>query len=455
MVAIDASIYNALGGQRKSAMDYADEYARRDIERQAGRQQVELGALALRGKQAEFAAAERTRGEQEGVRNALAGLAPDAGMDQRLGALRSLGTQTALQTADALEKGQIERARTEADIGAKRVGTEAAQYDLQRRKLAHGIESLTGAASPDAARQSIISGMQSGILDQQSAQRALQEIPDDPQQYQQWRMGKLQGLLSAKDQFDLQRRSQEADLRGESIDMQRQRLEMDRMYRGRQIEQQDRNLAMQEQRLQQQARTGAKLSPTAEKELFEAEDMAQSSRSATEQLRQALGLNNRMYSGVEAVRRAKIRSNLPGTDPAADATIAYDNIIGAQALASLKATFGGAPTEGERKILVDLQASADKTPAQREEILRRAIAAAESRAKLNAEKADALRAGTYTAPGFRAGAAQQQPQQQPQRQAPQAGGDVLQRARDAIARGAPRDAVIQRLRENGIDPKGL
>lgn len=31
----------------------------------------------------------------------------------------------------------------------------------------------------------------------------------------------------------------------------------------------------------------------------------------------------------------------------------------------------------------------------------------------------------------------------------------LQSARDAIARGAPREAVIQRLRENGIDPSGL
>jgi hypothetical protein len=28
-------------------------------------------------------------------------------------------------------------------------------------------------------------------------------------------------------------------------------------------------------------------------------------------------------------------------------------------------------------------------------------------------------------------------------------------ARDAIARGAPRDAVIKRLREHGIDPSGL
>jgi hypothetical protein len=33
--------------------------------------------------------------------------------------------------------------------------------------------------------------------------------------------------------------------------------------------------------------------------------------------------------------------------------------------------------------------------------------------------------------------------------------DVLAQARDAIARGAPRDVVIKRLRDNGIDPSGL
>jgi len=35
------------------------------------------------------------------------------------------------------------------------------------------------------------------------------------------------------------------------------------------------------------------------------------------------------------------------------------------------------------------------------------------------------------------------------------GGSVLDRARAAIAAGAPRDAVVKRLRDNGIDPKGL
>jgi hypothetical protein len=33
--------------------------------------------------------------------------------------------------------------------------------------------------------------------------------------------------------------------------------------------------------------------------------------------------------------------------------------------------------------------------------------------------------------------------------------DLLAQARDAITRGAPRDAVINRLRDNGIDPSGL
>jgi hypothetical protein len=41
----------------------------------------------------------------------------------------------------------------------------------------------------------------------------------------------------------------------------------------------------------------------------------------------------------------------------------------------------------------------------------------------------------------------------PQTAAPPA--DPLAQARDAVARGAPRDAVIERLRVNGIDPAGL
>ena len=33
--------------------------------------------------------------------------------------------------------------------------------------------------------------------------------------------------------------------------------------------------------------------------------------------------------------------------------------------------------------------------------------------------------------------------------------DILKQARDAIAKGAPREKVIERMRQNGIDPGGL
>ena len=89
------------------------------------------------------------------------------------------------------------------------------------------------------------------------------------------------------------------------------------------------------------------------------------------------------------------RSNLPGESEQANATINLDNIMTTQALESLKSTFGAAPTEGERKILLDIQASADKTPKQRKEIIERAMKAAENRLIFNTNKAKALRNGTH------------------------------------------------------------
>jgi hypothetical protein len=137
------------------------------------------------------------------------------------------------------------------------------------------------------------------------------------------------------------------------------------------------------------------LSATAQKELFEAEDIAQASNNATGMLKEALTLNNKAYSGIGAKPRAIIASNLGMGKGGADDTINLDNLMTGQALESLKATFGGMPTEGERKILLDMQASADKTPTQRKAILDRAIIAADKRAKFNQTKAKSLRSGDY------------------------------------------------------------
>jgi hypothetical protein len=138
-----------------------------------------------------------------------------------------------------------------------------------------------------------------------------------------------------------------------------------------------------------------KLSSAAEKELFEADDNIKSTNSTIDLLKQAKDYNNKAYSGYFAKSRAVARSNLPGESEQANATIQLDNIMTTQALESLKSTFGAAPTEGERKILLDIQASADKTPKQREDIIDRAIKAAENRMRFNVNKAKSLRSGTY------------------------------------------------------------
>lgn len=154
--------------------------------------------------------------------------------------------------------------------------------------------------------------------------------------------------------------------------------------------------------------TAASMSPTLQKELIETDDTVSASRNVQTALQQALRLNKTAYSGFGADVRAKIRSNLPGESEGANATVEMNNIILGQALESLKATFGGAPTEGERKILIDLQASADKTPAQREALLNRAIQAAQRRENSARAKAEAIRSGRYLTEGVRQPVQQQE-----------------------------------------------
>jgi len=86
-------------------------------------------------------------------------------------------------------------------------------------------------------------------------------------------------------------------------------------------------------------------------------------------------------------------------DRQGQATTELKNIVLGQALSSLKSTFGAAPTEGERKILIDLQASVDKTPKERGAIIKRAIDLAKMRLKFNEERAKGLRGQTYYKPG--------------------------------------------------------
>ena len=147
------------------------------------------------------------------------------------------------------------------------------------------------------------------------------------------------------------------------------------------------------------AQTPPALSPVAQRELLETETAVQGGMSALQSLQEARTLNNSAYEGSLSGARKAVGQLFASDSPEYRATEDLDNIIKTSALQSLKSTFGANPTEGERKILLDLQASSSKTRAVREKILARAAAAVQQRIRSGTSRLDRLKGGYYSTPG--------------------------------------------------------
>lgn len=146
----------------------------------------------------------------------------------------------------------------------------------------------------------------------------------------------------------------------------------------------------------------SKADATTKKEIQEADDFVAQTQSAITSLNQAIELNRQAYAGATAGARAGIVNNTLGAvrpQPGAIATGDLENVVTNQALSSLRATFGGNPTEGERKILMEVAGSINQPAALREKIYARALELAKQRLIFNSEKAKSLRGGTYYQPG--------------------------------------------------------
>lgn len=150
----------------------------------------------------------------------------------------------------------------------------------------------------------------------------------------------------------------------------------------------------------EQPKGSGQMSPTTQKELFETDDAVNSGQAVITGLQDAIGLNDKSYSGLGALGRAQGAGLFSDSEEAKN-TVLIDNIITGNALNALKATFGAAPTEGERKILVELQGSVNLPSDQRKAIWERAQGAAKRRLEYNQQKADALRNGSYTKTSYK------------------------------------------------------
>jgi hypothetical protein len=143
---------------------------------------------------------------------------------------------------------------------------------------------------------------------------------------------------------------------------------------------------------------GMNLTAKEQTELFEAEDIVTGAKSVILNLSKAKEISPKAYEGFGAGARRTIARNIPGVGESEGVTSTTDleSLVNQNSLDQLKAIFGGNPTEGERKILLDIQGSISQSDKERQAIFDRAIKAAARRLKSNEDKMKRIRQGAYS-----------------------------------------------------------
>lgn len=349
----------------------------------ADRQAVEAGGITNALNTAKFGEYQQGLQRSEQLRNMLSS---GAGSDQ-------------LMKGGFLKEG-MDLAKNNADVGNINAEETGRRVESFAKKAAIMRSSIGSVPTPQAAArymQQAFADPDMGPVMKQfgTLEDALSEIPSNPNDFRNWQMQASEGIGKLVDHAEEQRTQAENERNNKA----------QRGIAARNASTAEGQLRVSRERLNfdktkpqaANSRSGP-MSVTLQKELIESDDNVQQSASAIAALKKAKTINDKAYSGYGASGRAKLMSNVYETDEA-NATIELDNLIGQQALSSMKSIFGGNPTEGERAILLDLQASSSKTPAQRTAILDRAIKAAEVRAKFATSKAQSIRNGKYLTEG--------------------------------------------------------
>ena len=455
MAQVDTSIYNALLQRPKSAMEWQNDYAAQDDAAQTR----QVNALALRDTQAKLADAEAARRRNALAISGVQGLGADATPEAIAGVYQRQGL---VDQADKVLKSYTDREKERAAT-LKTSGETVDAALTRYRAMMDRVQSPQEAAQLLTAQYSdpVLGPLM--LKTHGPLEAILPRIPTDPQGFAQYRGAAAQGMAAFQEKVAQKPTAVDLGDRKVMIDtnpnsptymkvVQENRVGMSPSEQSQAVNRElvigpDGQPRVNQPYVDAKARVaqagapitmgapvagidtrtgqpaffqpgnrpgvapqivpdiapapkkGEGISATLQKELVEVDDLAQNSSNVGDALRRALSINDKAYSGYQATARAKVRSNLPGQDASADATIELENLIAGQGLESLRAIFGGNPTEGERKILLDLQASTDKTPAQRKAIIERAIQAADKRQQFAKNRAEAIRSGTYLSQG--------------------------------------------------------
>lgn len=214
-------------------------------------------------------------------------------------------------------------------------------------------------------------------------------------------------------------------------------------------------------------RTDTPISATDKKAIMSAEDDVPRLNATIENVRRAMELNPQVYSGLGASARGWMGAKLPDglvPDVIANpkqgaATAEWDQVMGQEAIKMMSETLKGASTDFEMKKFLGIAADTAQPPPVRQKAMERFTSLANEELALRKRRASELRSGEYFKPGNDGSATK-----------PQSGGPSLDTVKAARAnqqatlaeakalitqRPDKRDAIIQRLKQAGIDPMGL
>lgn len=399
MADVDTSIYRGYLGPIKSAAEFSRDAALADAS--------QLDVLMGRQKLAQV---QRANARQDQLMQLMQGLPAGATDQDRIQALRG---GAFFDEADKLDTSLQTRSKTSADVTKAQAEAKAKEQETAFKALEHRIRGLQQFTDPEGAKEWLTDSVEAGHIPLKDAQLMVSKMPADPAKFAEWKGTTLQSLLDAKEQMAFVKPTAAQQLTADTLRANNDATNKRAAAEGAA----NRAVTIRGQDLRKQASDAAraaaekrgsgpgKMSATLQKELIDSDDVAEQADNAITTLKEALAINTKAYSGKGAKLRAELRSNLPkskvygGDMDAADATIKLDNLIGNQALTSMKAIFGGNPTEGERAILLELQASVDKTPEQRADIINRGIALASKRGKLARARSGSIRNGSYLTEG--------------------------------------------------------
>ena len=163
---------------------------------------------------------------------------------------------------------------------------------------------------------------------------------------------------------------------------------------GMSVQQANQALAMS--KFENQKAQQSKLSPQEMKLKSETEDILLSTDQAMADLKRAYQLNpNTFDTSLGDIAQRKLLEAAGSKDPKVIATREQTNLLSKSAVGKLKTSFGGNPTEGERKILLDLEGIDSKSKEERAIIMRNSYTALKNRREREQKRLNDIKQGLY------------------------------------------------------------